>query len=383
MTRRGILMKALGLFLFAQLAHGQWTAARRLTWNSGYSVEPRIAIRSFGDPHVVWSDFTPGNWELFCLKSADGGATWGTSQRLTWTATASADPAMAVDFSGNLHVVYYDALPGKWQIYYKKSTDGGVHWTASQRLTWTSGWADCPDISTSYPGNLHVVWEDNTPGNSEIYYRNSTDKGITWSTVTRLSWNVGDSYYPAIAVDSSGDLHVVWEDNTPGKRAIYYKKSTDGGATWAASQRLTWSSVETWTPSIAADSSGNLHVVWGEDTPGYSEVYYKRSTDGGATWETSRRLTWTAGNSNEPEIAADPSGNLHVVWGDNLPGNPEVYYKKSPDGGSSWGPTQRLTWSSGDSWHPKIAADSSGNLHVVWDDDITGNDEIYYKKFVN
>ncbi len=58
-------------------------------------------------------------------------------------------------------------------------------------------------------------------------------------------------------------------------------------------------------------------------------------------------------------------------------GNEEIYYKKSTDGGTTW-KQKRLTWNSGESILPVIAVDSSGNFHVVWEDDSPGNDEIFY-----
>ena len=67
---------------------------------------------------------------------------------------------------------------------------------------------------------------------------------------------------PAVAVDSTGGLHVVWRDKTPGKGEIYYKRSTDGGVTWTANKRLTWNSRWASCPTIAADTSGSLHVFW-------------------------------------------------------------------------------------------------------------------------
>jgi len=50
----------------------------------------------------------------------------------------------------------------------------------------------------------------------------------------------GDSGLPVIAADSGGSLNVVWVDNTPGNSEIFFKKSTDGGAAWTAGKRLTW-----------------------------------------------------------------------------------------------------------------------------------------------
>ena len=135
----------------------------------------------------------------------------------------------------------------------------------------------------------------------------------------RSSWN------PAIAVDPSGDLHVAWEDPTPGNWEIYYKQSTDGGSTWTTSQRLTWNSGSSSSAAIAVDSSGHLHVVWNDDTPGNSAIYYKQNTDGGSTWTASQRLTWNLDSSFSPALAVDSSDNLHVVWHEDTPGNYEIY----------------------------------------------------------
>jgi len=96
-------------------------------------------------------------------------------------------------------------------------------WQATKRLTWNSGYSEFPSIATDSSGNIHVVWDDYTPGNYEIYYKKSTDGGATWS-IKRLTWNSGGSCDPTIAIDSSGNIHVVWKDNTPGNLEIYYKK---------------------------------------------------------------------------------------------------------------------------------------------------------------
>jgi hypothetical protein len=79
-----------------------------------------------------------------------------------------------------------------------------------------------------------------------------------------------------------------------------------------------------------------------------------------AAWTASQRLTWTTGESYWPSLAVDPSGHLHVVWYDLTPGNMEIYYKKSTDGGGNWTASQRLTWMTGDS----SAEDRLGFRHL-------------------
>jgi hypothetical protein len=379
MKRSSLTIAALALFFFAQTAQGDWTSAKRLTWTSGNSFDPDIAVDSSGKLHIVWSDDKTGNDEIYYQKSTNGGTTWSTSRRLTWTSGDSQDPAIAVDLSDCLHVVWRDITPGNFAIYYKKSTDGGASWTTGQRLSMVPGDSGNPGIAVDPSGRLHLVWYNSVGGESDIYYKRSTNSGASWTASQRLTWTTGFSAYPAIGVDLSGTVHVVWYDNTPGNYEIYYKRSTDSGASWTASQRLTWTSGTSYVPRIAADSSGKVHMVWFDNTPGNYEIYYKRTTDGGANWTSNQRLTWTSGDSWDPAIAIDSLDNLHVVWHDFTPGNDEIYYTKSPDGGTTWTARQRLTWTAGSSRVPSIAADPFGDLHVLWHDDTPGNYEIYYK----
>jgi hypothetical protein len=183
-----------------------------------------------------------------------------------------------------------------------------------------------PAIDVDSNNHIYVVWYDETPGNNEIYFSTSIDGGSTW-TQKRLTYNSGGSFYPDIAVDSNNHIHVVWLDDTSGNNEIYYKKSTSGGATWARHKRLTWNSGNSSWPRMAIDSNSYIHVVWHDDTPGQAEIFYKRSTKSGTTW-TTRRLTHNSGDSWFPSITTDSDNSIHLAWRDETPGNAEIYYKK-------------------------------------------------------
>ncbi|MCR4287833.1 MAG: exo-alpha-sialidase, partial [Deltaproteobacteria bacterium] len=173
---------------------------------------------------------------------------------------------------------------------------------------------------------IAVAWEDITPGNSEIYLKTSADNGATWSANKRLTNNTGESSFPSIAVSGS-NIHVAWYDYTPGNYEIYFKTSADNGATWSANKRLTNNTGSSYSPSIAVSGS-NIHVAWQDTTPGNSEIYFKTSADNGATWSADKRLTYNTGSSYLPSIAVSGS-NIHVAWGDSTPWNSEIYFKTS------------------------------------------------------
>ena len=380
MKPKTLLMLVLGLCFSAQMARADWSAAKRLTWNPGYSRFAAIAVDSNDTIHLVWSDYLSDNNDLYYKSSTDGGASWSLSRRLSWTSGVSYDAAIALDSGNKIHLVWYDTTPGNYEIYYTKSTNGGSDWSANKRLSWTSLSSYLPVIAVDSSPTIHVVWQDFTPGNCQLLYKRSTDEGATWSAAQRLTWTSGQSYDPVIAIDPSDTVHIVWTNETPGNGEIYYKRSTDGGLNWGPAKRLTWTSGFSEFPALAVDSSGALQVVWYDHTPDNMEIYHKKSTDGGLNWGASQRITWTEGDSYHPVIAADAGGNLHVVWYDEAPGYSDLYYKSSADGGASWSSAQRITWTSGLSRYPAMAVDSGNAIHIVWEDDTPGNGEIYYKK---
>jgi hypothetical protein len=378
MRIKTLLIGIIGIILLiSPLSSQVWQKTIRVTWSSSWSKSPTIVVDSNNKIHLVYHDYTPGNEEIFYESSTDGGSSW-TTKRLTWNTRGSYVPTLAIDSNNHIHLVWHDLSPGNpAEIFYKKSTDGGSSW-ATKRLTWNSEDSSEPNIVVDSNDHIHLVWSDYSPGNAEIFYKRSTDGGVTWEAAKRLTWTSGFSYGLSIAVDSNDHIHVVWNDDSPGNREIYYKKSTSGGASWT-SKRLTWNSEDSLRPSITVDSYDHIHVVWHDFvTPTNGEIFYKRSTDGGSSW-LKKRLTWNSGSSHSSVIASDSNNYLHVAWSDYTPGNAEIFYKRSTDGGTNWF-TMRMTFNSGRSLAPYLTVSPYNDVYLVWEDETPGNFEIYYRK---
>ncbi|MFA7360159.1 MAG: T9SS type A sorting domain-containing protein [Candidatus Kapaibacterium sp.] len=366
------------VMLIAMNVNAQWQPDVRLTNASGssYTVSNWCIAANENAVHVVWQDSRDGNWEIYYKRSTYSGVNWGTDTRMTNNGANSYSPTIACSGS-NVHVVWMDQRDGNLEMYYKRSTDGGTTWGQDTRLTNKTVDSWNPSIAVS-GSNVHVVWQDTRDGNFEIYYKRSTDGGINWGADTRLTNATSVSYSSSIAC-SGLNLHVVWRDERNANWEVFYKRSTDGGTTWGSDTRLASDSAGSEKPSIAVAGT-IVHIVWEYiyRNSGNWEIYYKRSTDGGITWGADTRLTYAISDSWLSSIAVFGSF-VHVVWMDKRDGKEEIYYKRSIDGGINWEADTRLTNNTSWSEFPSIAI--SGSLvHVVWSDYRDGNFEIYYKR---
>jgi hypothetical protein len=368
----------LAFVLTAGGLQSQWLQDFRLTNDTSSSETTGTITTSVAASgnfvHVVWRDRRDGNWELYYKRSTDGGLTWSADSRLTNNSAETFRSTIAVT-GGFVHVFWHDDRDGNWEIYYKRSTDNGLSWGTDTRLTNNSG--ESAHVSAALSGsNIDISWTDRrNNSNYQIYYKRSADNGLSWGPDVQLTTN---SYSVGSSVSHSGSvIHVSYQDDYPGNPEVYYKRSTDNGISWGNNTRLTIDGSNSETPSIVSFGT-NAHIIWVDTRDGNREIYYKRSADEGLTWSADTRLTNNPGFTYLPTFCI--SGNiLHIVWRDDRDGNNEIYYKRSVDAGLSWGNDIRLTNNSAVSYSPSVSA-SNSLTHVVWYDQRDGNYEVYYKK---
>ncbi len=342
-------------------------------WNNDYSTSPVIAVDNNGTIYVVWADETNGTWGIdqeIMYVSYIKGMGWSNAtvisdgyNRTYWNSDYSRYPQIAVDKEGTVHVVWEDWTDGRWgfddEIMYVNYT-AKMGWSNATVISdgykgiyWNNGYSNTPSIDTDNNGGLHVVWYDTTNGlwgsDFEIMYANYT-AGSGWSNATVISdgyngiyWNTGDSYYPEVAVENRGTIHVVWRDTTPGPwggpfpdyEIMYVNYTATTG--WSNATVISdgyngtyWNNDTSEAPSIAVDSAGIVHVVWYDYTNGKwgtdIEIMYTRYTPG-LGWSNATVISdgyngvyWNTGASRSPSIAAENNGAVHVVWWDTTIG---------------------------------------------------------------
>ena len=401
-----------------------WTSTEVVsTESTSVSFDPTIAVDGSGNVHIAWRDSTNyggsgGDYDIFYKRWNATTAAWTTIEVVSTEGTGdSFSPTIAVDGSGNVHIVWYEETN-----YGGSGTDNDIfykHWNATT-AAWTmtkvvstesTGDSWFPTIVVDGSGNVHIAWHDNTDYNgaglddADIFYKLWNATTASWNTTEVISTeSTSHSAYPIIAADGSGNVHIAWEDDTNyggagGDNDIFYKRWNVTTATWNTTEVVsTESTSDSEYPTIAVNGSGNVHIAWEEYTD-YSgsgtdyDIFYKHWNTITTTWTMTEVVsTESTDNSWRPTIAVDDFGNVYITWRDitDYSGSgidSDIFYKRWNATTVIWTMTEVVsTESTGSSYDPTIVVDGSGNTHIAWYDYTnyggSGTDaDIFYKKF--
>jgi hypothetical protein len=197
---------------------------------------------------------------------------------------------------------------------------------------------------------MYVAWADFRNYNWDIFMAHSRT-GQMFSANVRVDdfpafERIHD--HPTVAVDERGIVHAAWGDrrDTAGDTNIMYARSDDGGRHFSANRQIDSSMVQfdpdhdtpsnQWNPRMLS-SGGDVLVVWQDNRFGNNDIFFVRSRDGGATFETDERVDDSgngASNQYRPDLTVDESDTggrvLYVVWEDDRSGNADVFLAARP-----------------------------------------------------
>jgi hypothetical protein len=296
----------------------------------------------------------------------DGGQSWteGSLSLLGgWAGTS--DPAVAWGNTGDAYLVGlpFGPLPAMnvLGICVYRSADAGRTWGAPL-LIHASGGDDKQDAagdttpSSPHYGNVYAVWDDG----STLRFARTTDHGGSWKGTGAQaagSTLASDSFAPWVTVAPDGAVYIVWINGQSGSQ-IKFVKSTDGGNSFSApavaangitSLRGALPETNGWPHfpgtsfrvlTIAtgcAGAGGNVVFAWADYREGASRIYYRRSTNGGGSWQGpaagQKLLTGAisaALHDFHPQLACTPAGEFGCA-----------FYELGPHGGGEF-PSQLI-----------------------------------------
>lgn len=325
---------------------------------------PQIAVNPTNGELVIVEADVRGDRACTTHISVDDGRSWFPGGELMQepyldcTLGAEYGPYATLDFSedGTLYVGFVgsefldrarDDTPR--HIFVARSDDGGRSFSTSMAF-------EAPDGNRDIGFNKGPVVAVHPTDNSEV-----TSAGARASSATPRRSRRATSPHPATG---DGCLPRRWTSLTNG--------------------------VVT-TRGLAVDGDGEVHAVdwsrvfpplpFGDPESPVSPIYYRRSTDGGASFEEAIEIDpGNADSERPPVIAADPSSEaVYVVWnsfteqrnlGDDFDGDLEIFFLASPDGGDSW--ADRLVLNDDDAnvdqYLPGLSIAPDGRLNVAWYD---------------
>ena len=110
----------------------------------------------------------------------------------------------------------------------------------------------------------------------------------------------------------------------------------------------------------------DVFTVWTDNTPETSDdVFFAKSNDGGKNFDTPINLSQNNGSSAFPRLAVSES-NVYVVWYDYSPGQSDIFFAKSADGGNNFEVTN-VSDTPMPSYNPWIGA-FSNYVYLVFND---------------
>lgn len=273
-------------------------------------------------------------------------------------------------------------------IYYRRSSDLGLTWGGDcllSKFTTITGYNGYRPLIEVNQTNIHVAYTE-ALGSNFIVYLNSTDNGLTWSSTKRFGPSVSLGH-SSIAVYND-QVHIVYR-TTP-LDDIYYVNSSDGGSTFVTPKIImdaTGTEAHT-HPSISVDQYNVVVTAQFTDPvpdPDTSILRFTNSSDNGTTWTAVQTIS-AVYEAPESVIYSDVElrgTNIYVLFRRGAVGYwDELLFNKSTDNGVTW-LTESISISNNsgvyDSFSPSLMVSTDGFLiDVVFNIDNDTNTYVMY-----
>ena len=303
---------------------------RANTYTTGTQDQGVAAFDAAGGFVVVWtSQGQDGDSDgIFGRRYDASGAPRGGEFLVNAATTGLQEwPSVASDRAGNFVVVWRSSVGDgdTWGVFARRFDAAGAPvGDQFQVNTFTPGMqlSTRESIAMDAAGNFVVVWRNQPPSLSTSAFGQLFDAtGARLGPEFRVnSYTPGAKGFPAVAMDATGNFVVAWSSqNQDGSGQGVFAQRYDATGVPRGAEFLvnTHTTDYQWQPSIASDAGGNFIVTWeSRAQDGSAEgVFAQRFASSGSRRGSEFRVnSYTTDTQAYPEVAADPVGNMLVVW---------------------------------------------------------------------
>jgi hypothetical protein len=349
-----------------------------LTQNDDDSVYPQISSSS-NNIYIVWQEsvgsYGTTNYDIFFKKSNDDGNSFGSPINLSDNIGFSEHPQIA-SVGNHVYVIWADDSSGQREIMFSKSLDSGN--TFSNRIVVSQNSLGPYHAELAAKGqNVYIVWNSfGMETSNVILLAKSNDEGKNFGELIEIG--EGDTEtYPKIAANDN-EYYITWDRRDHKDTEILLSKGHKDYNIQNVTQieKLNNEDVDGGESQVAADAN-RVIVTWTSNIPiNKKYVYISSSMNNGNDFGDNIPISST-NSSNVENIIIDD--NSYIVWQDNIDGNHDIFYTKANTNGISIDKALNVSNNIGISECPSIAVSTSA-IHMIWEDDTTGNHEVLYKR---
>ncbi|MFX0161878.1 MAG: hypothetical protein ACFE68_00895 [Candidatus Hodarchaeota archaeon] len=300
------------------------------------------------------------------VSMVNGAFTWSTPVKVSTdpvtVQTINRSPSLAVDSNGVVHIAWgsTDSKEYTSEIWYANNATGTF--TPTQ-ITSNSISDGNPSLALDSQGNVHIVWEGNyTAGNErDIYYINNV--GGTFGSIITLLDDDYDEQYPQIAIDSNNKVHLVWQYDHGTTDTRYATNATAAFDSFMI-MNVTDNDVADDYPTIAIDSNDVIHIAWSERVGFFYEVLYGNSSNPFPITNPVN-VSQNSYDDTYPSIDVDSKDKVHIAWKfDDFMADSEIVYSNNI--GGTFSSYEFVTINSIGDHSPSLVIDNNGDAHILW-----------------
>lgn len=352
------------LIAYRTLHDQEWSDVGFAETSGGYASLPSAVVDSDTRATIMWEDGSTTR-SLFMMQIASGEATLPTA---VFNASASmVEPSLAIDTAGKIYGLYSSEGSPDYQIGYTGFAQRV--WREPVEIPVTGTNPRSARITMDSQGTAHCIWQqDEGSGVRNIYY-SSLESGYSWASPTLVSIsNTKQLDHPHISIDNNDCIHAVWGGYDSGDIYQVWYSAYEAGTWLVPVQATSGTTDHSYWPDIAVSSTGSIHVVFGRyvTADADQEIFYVCSNDG-ITWSVPSSVSESSTlDSWGPSIEIDGSDTIHVTWSEDN----DIAYKSFD--GLVWSPAENLSNNTGASFQPDIVPGENGTMLVAWQDDTSG-----------